>query len=200
MRIETVSRELYTFEELSEAAKENARDWYREGLYMDNFEFECVTDDAKEIAALMGIDIDNIYWSGFASQGDGACFEGTYAYKKGSVKAVKEYAPLDEELHRIVKALAAVQKKSFYKLEATVKQSGRYYHAYSTDVEVYHNEDRYHRDIGEAEDEIKEALRDFMDWIYKQLDSQNDYINSNEYIDENIIANEYEFTQDGRRA
>ena len=32
------------------------------------------------------------------------------------------------------------------------------------------------------------------------FDSQNDYINSNERIDENITANEYEFTSEGKRA
>lgn len=90
----------YTFNELSEEAKEKAREWYRK---VEDFSFyaETVIDDAKTIAKLMGININNVYYSGFWSQGHGACFEGTYTYKAGSVKALKDYAPLDTELHAI---------------------------------------------------------------------------------------------------
>lgn len=199
MRIETIHRELFQFDELSEEAKEKARDWYRECIYQDSYDYEHVYDDAKTIGALMGISIAKIYFSGFASQGDGACFEGSYTYKKGSVKAVKEYAPKDEKIHRIAQELAAIQKRNFYKLEASVVQRGHYMHSGCTSIDVYHSEDRY-RDIGEAEEEVKEALRDFMNWIYRQLESNYDYLMSNESVDENIRDNEYEFLEDGRRA
>jgi hypothetical protein len=204
MRQETIVRELLQFDELSEAAKEKARDWYREGLYNDSFEFEHVIDDAKTIGELMGIDIDKVYYTGFCSQGDGACFEGSYSYKKGSVKAVKEFAPLDTELHRIAIDLQAIQRRNFYQLTANVKQSGRGYHSNCTLVEVWKNDaqQNYAHDYAsdDVELEVKELLKDYMNWIYKQLDKQNDYISSNEYIDEGIICNNYEFLESGRRA
>lgn len=52
----------------------------------------------------------------------------------------------------------------------------------------------------EATDGIKELLRDYMRWIYKQLEKEHEYQNSNEVVDETITINEYEFDEDGNRA
>lgn len=190
--------EVYNYDELSEDAQEKARNWYREG---DNdFWSEYTIKDAKTIGALMGIDIDKIYYSGFWSQGDGACFEGRYSYKAGSVKAVKEYAPLDEELHRIAEGLREVQRRHFYHLEARVKHSGHYYHEMCTEIEVYDERDQYsERATNEAEEGITEFLRDFMRWIYKSLEADYEAENSDETVAENIRANKYTFTEDGNR-
>jgi len=199
MKTITTTTNVFTFEELSEEAKEKARDWYRS---VDDFDFsaECIIDGAKAIGALMGITIDKVLYSGFSSQGDGACFEGNYAYKKGSVKAVKEYAPQDEELHKIAEGLQELQRKAFYRLNATIEHSGRYYHENCTSIEVRDSAHQYD-DIVSAWNEgiIKDFLRSFMQWIYSQLEKEYWYQNSDEVIDENIIANEYEFTKDGGR-
>lgn len=209
MRIETITRKLFQFDELSDEAKEKAREWYRNASQgdFDAFQTEFVIKDAKAIGALMGIEVDKIFYSGFWSQGDGACFEGSYSYKKGSVKAVKAYAPQDKELHRIAEALAEVQKRNGYKLEASVKQRGHYYHSGCTEIDVTKGEEELcgHYESGryfpeEAEGEVRDALRSFMDWIYKSLESEYEYQNSDEVVDETIRINEYEFTEEGRRA
>jgi hypothetical protein len=66
-------------------------------------------------------------------------------------------------------------------------------------VDVSHADDRY-RDIGTAEDDIRDELRAFADWIYSQLENEYDYIQADEQVDESIRANEYEFTADGECA
>lgn len=199
MRTETFK--VLTFNELSEEAKDKARDWLKSLL--DSSDYECVIEDAKEVASLIGINITSIYWSG-AGLGAGACFEGRYSYKKGSVKAVKAFAPQDETLHRIAKKLQDLQKKHFYQLCAKVTHSGRYSHEFSTSINVW-------RDIpswgggqeiivqDDVEDALKVTLRSFMRWIYSQLDKQNDYLHSDEAVDEAILANEYEFYEDGSK-
>src|SRR5580698_5929938 len=48
MRKETITRELYTFEELSDAAKEKARNWFREGA-LDYDWWEYLYEDAAAI-------------------------------------------------------------------------------------------------------------------------------------------------------
>lgn len=192
MQVLTKTVQGYKYSELSESAKEKAL----QGMYdinTDNEWYDFVYDDAKAIGALMGIDIDKIYFSGFSSQGDGACFEGSYAYKKGSIKAVRQYAPQDAEILRIAKALADIQKRHFYRLSATVKQSGHYSHEYCTSIEL--NEDYCFSD--ETNDAIEELLRDFMRWIYKQLNAQYDYLTSRKAIEETIEANDYDFTENG---
>ena len=128
--------EVYEFEELpKDIQKEVIQkhwDWNVDGYEWYSFVF----DDIKAIAAIIGITIENIYFSGFSSQGDGAQFEGDYEYKKGSLKAVKEYAPKDVELHSIVKQLQEIQRKNFYRLWANVKHSGHYYHELCTNSEL----------------------------------------------------------------
>lgn len=185
---------LYTFDELSDDAKEKAREWARDGYEFDDFDSESVIDDAKEIGKLMGIVIDHVYYSGFSSQGDGAQFTGFYSYAKDSVKQVNEYAPQDTELHRIVKVLFELQKPNFYRLEASVKHSGHYHHEFCTSIDVSPD------DIPDStSDELKEILRDFMHWIYRQLEKEYEYRMSDESIDDFIKANEYTFEEDGTR-
>lgn len=216
-----ICKTIYTFDELSESAKEKARDWYRE--LIDVEDYSSTIEDAAEIGELMGIEFDGrthrgqsssepcIRWSGFSSQGDGACFEGTYRFKEGFVEAVKEFAPVDERLHRIAEGLYEIQKANDFQLVATVKHIGNYSHSGSTIIVVekedYENGESEDYENGESEVEVTAdafvtvnvLLRDFMHWIYRQLDLQNDYLNSDESIDERILCNGYEFDEDGER-
>lgn len=214
----TIETTVYQYDELSEAAQEKAREWYRTAASIgDDFFSECVIEDAACVAEILGIDIrqtrktllggghryePTVYFSGFWSQGDGACFDGRYSYKKGASKAIREYCP-DKELHRIADALQAAQKKNFYKLWATCKHSGHYYHSGCMAVDVGHDDDSpcyRSREIGISEDDIRQLMRDFADWIYKQLENEWEYQNSDEQVTESIRANEYEFTENGERA
>ena len=193
----TEALHIYTYEELSDDAKEKARDWYR-SIDDANFWAEFVIDNAKEVAALMGWEIDKIYWSGFSCQGDGACFTGMMRYKKGCAKFVKAYTN-DEELNRIAKAWQDLQRRNFYALRASVKHRGHYSHEMCTEFECEDTRSNYGwMQNPEAEDDIKEIARDFMRWIYKRLESEYEYSVSDEAVEENIIANEYEFTEDGK--
>jgi len=197
MRIDTVETKVYKLGELSDDAKQAAIDKLRESCH-DYEWWEYIYEDAKEIGKLIGIDITNIYFSGFSSKGDGACFEGSYEYNKNSVALVKEYAPKDEELHRIVSELAAHQRKRLYQIRASVKHSGHYQHRFCTNISVdfesWFGGDSYD---SEVEADVIELLRDYMYWIYKQLNAESDYMMSDEAITETIEANEYEFTIDG---
>lgn len=207
-RIETTTRELYKFDELSDGAKEKAREWWRRCEDEEGLDTEYIFDDAADIADLFGLAIrqtrkgtgtyyPTIYYSGFSSQGDGACFEGSYQYKKGALKAVKAYAPKDAELHRIVKELQDAQRRNFYQLRATTKHSGHYYHSgcMSVDVERYDGNEV----SDDTEETIKQALRDFADWIYGTLEKEYEYRMSDEQVDDAITANAYEFTINGSR-
>lgn len=201
---------VYKFEELSDSAKERARDWWR-SCESQEFDTEFMYDDFKAIADILGIEFNQravplmngskryeptIWWSGFSSQGDGACFEGRYRYAKGAPKAIAEYAPKDSRLLEIAQGLQAIQSRHFYRLESIVKHRGHYYHEYCTEIDVFDREDNY-RDIGDAAESIAELMRDFMRWIYRQLEAEHEYRMSDENVDESIIANEYEFTEEG---
>lgn len=194
MRTETI--EVFQFDELSDSAKEKAREWYRKASANDEW-WDCTVDDAKTIGALMGWDIDQVYFSGFWSQGDGACFIGRMGYAKGCANSVKGYAPQDTELHRIAAEWQALQARHFYKVDAKVtKRDHRYAHENTVGFDVYRDDDYASADL---EDAVTEIGRDFMRWIYRQLEHEYEWLNADEQVDESICANEYEFTANGSR-
>ena len=205
---------VFTFAELSPRAKERARDWWRECESQDNTFAECVIEDAERVADLLGVELQQtahktvggrtryepaIYWA-LHTQGAGACFEGTWRTKEGCYLAVKEYAPTDKELHDIALRLALAEWPGPYNLSVKAVHRGREYHEQSMDFEVYHDEtDEELDEAGErAAEAVKEALRDFATWIHRQIEDAYDWTMSDEHVDENIEANEYEFDEDGR--
>jgi hypothetical protein len=198
---------VYSFDELSDRAKETAMNWWRSS---DDFDAEFIIDDVEQVAAILGIEFKYesvplmgggnrrkpcIYWSGFYSQGDGASFEGWYSYKKGSCKAMRKYAPQDSELHRIADQLASWQKMNFYRLQAKVQHRGNYYHSGCMSIDVHNFEHEY---AAVPEEGVADELRAFADWIYQQLQTEYEYQNSDEIIAENIRCNEYRFTKEGK--
>src|SRR5690606_30468585 len=112
-------------------------------------------------------------------------------------RKIREHAPLDTELHRIVDRLQRVQRQNFYQPVADISHHGRHSHAYSMRIEVDRDDDRAL--TGNADDEIVEAMRDLAHWLYRQLEREWDYMNSDEVVDEGILANAYTFTESGRR-
>lgn len=184
------------FAELSREARQHALSEAAEGVEF-SFYADAMIDDAKTVAGILGFDVDNLWYSGFSSQGDGACMTGTYRYAKGAVRAIKDYAPLDTELHRIAKELQDTQRRNFYKLEASVSHYGRHYHSGCMSVDVEHSEDRY-RDIGSAGTEIADSLRQLADWAYRQLEKEYEYQTGEEALTESL--SELEFDEEGNIA
>lgn len=204
---------VYAFDELSEEARESARQWYRTGAF-DYDWYDAVFDDFAHIAAILGVELRTrpirlfgggtrpqncIYFSGFSSQGDGACFEGDWRHAKRVRAAIRDYAPRDAELHRIADALEAIQWRNFYQLYAAIRHRGRYYHEYGMEISVERDSPNYQEPTANAAEEATEALRDLARWLYRRLEAEFDYLNSDEAVDDAIIANDYSFTADGQR-
>ncbi len=206
MRTETI--EIFQYDELSDAAKSKARDWYREASTGDLHYAESVTEDFQAIAALVGIEIGKrgdgpaIGWSGFCCQGDGASFEGTFTGKPCGAERVKAYAPVDEALHAIAARIdAAISSTAPFELSATITQSGRYVHARTMDAQFDAiGPDGIPAEIAEGiKSELLECFRALADWLYRQLEAAHDWETGDENVAETIKANEYEFTAEGKR-
>ena len=189
----TIQTQLYQFSELSDEAKERARARWRSCETQDS---SVDYDDACAIGRILGIDLNPraIYYSGFASQGDGACFEASYTYAKACRLAIRAYAPLDTELHYIADELALIQRGAFYGLEAQTRHRGHYYHSGCMTVEV--SSGRGFTLTQEAD--LTAVLRRFADWIYRQIEADYDYRMSDENVDESIELNDYEFDVTGK--
>jgi hypothetical protein len=235
----TIETKVYKFDELSYSAKEKAREWWRRGQDGDNYFSEAIIEDAARMAKLMGLDIyqrraklmgggtryePSVYWSGFWSQGDGACVEGRWCasdVKPGGVHAECGDHESNNDINRIAREFEklAVDYPTLY---FTIKHVGHYSHSNSVSYSIDADEpdqdapclaryrkteddpddayqlaiDRYMEDLPD-EDAIGELCRDFMDWIYRSLEREYEYINADEQVDESIRINEYEFTEDG---
>lgn len=198
MRIDIVETKVFQFAELSDAAKESAL----ESLYNinteDSFWYECVIEQITDAGKMLGIDIDNVYFSGFSSQGDGAQFTGSYSYAKQSSQAIKAEWPKDSDLQLIADGLRELQRKNFYSLSANVSTNGHYSHEMCTDITVYDGRIYSHAHAAaDTDDSLSELLRDFMRWSYRRLETEHEWLSSTEMVRETIECNEYEFTESG---
>ena len=210
---EIITTEVFRLQELSDSAKDAARAWYRKDGPYDGW-YDFVYEDFAAICEILGIELKTlpvrlygggtgqkpcIWFSGFWCQGDGACFEGRYRYKKAAIRNIRAHAPQDDELHRIALALQAIQRRHFYRLRAEIIHRGRYYHEYCMSIEVALDSSDVRGMIADAEDRVIELMRDLARWLYRQLEREYEYLTSDEVVDEAIIANDYTFTEDGRR-
>ncbi len=90
-----ITSTVYTLNELSATAREKARDGYRQH-HADSNWYENVYEDFREVCDIFGIDLRQrvfrlsngrfmeepcIWFSGFCSLGDGACFEGLWHWQ-----------------------------------------------------------------------------------------------------------------------
>ncbi len=192
---------VYPFGELDEKAKARALDDWRQRSYQDDFWIgDEIEDFVTAIAPHMGwrIDKNEVYFSGFCSQGDGACFSGYWYASDVNPDKFRAEASTNEELLRIVdgyaelaKACAANPEQDGEPCSARVKHSGHYYHKYCTAFDVEGMTD-------EQEKEFIELSRDLMEYLYRALEREYEYQNSDEAIADTIAANEYEFTADGK--
>lgn len=159
--------------------------------------YEMFKEDMKE----QGIYTSNMYFSGFCSQGDGACFEGQLEDVPLFIE--KNYKPDDYPMIR--KLL-----DSGGSLKFSVSHSGHYYHENCT--RFYIEADRleycvdmpteFHEQIVEQWDkELDNEIVDFekqsidifknhMRELYRKLEQEHDHLTTDEAVTETIIAND----------
>jgi hypothetical protein len=165
----------------------------------------CVYDDFKAKMEDIGIDVDRMYFSGFWSQGDGACFEGS----------VYNWPKFLESLGYDCTALINHADQHF---RFSVEHSGHYYHEncarFSVDLPLPENAEdeefayRYLENL-EAESiqeavalallnqhspdslerEFIEVFKDHMRDLYKQLEDEYDHLTSDEAVLDSLEAN-----------
>jgi hypothetical protein len=208
-----VETTVYDLNELSDAGQDKARNWYRQTAIEDDW-YHFVYEDFAIICGILGVHLKTrsvrlfgggtrakscIYFSGFSSQGDGACFEAHYAYEKDALRKIRAHAPQDVELHAIADALQAAQRRNFYQLRADITHRGRYNHEYCMAISLERGSPTSQDMTDGTEDAVIEALRDLARWLYRQLEREYEYQTSDTIVDESIIANGYTFTEAGRR-
>lgn len=184
MRQETIVRTILKFDELDENQKskviENMRD-----INTDYDWYEHVYDDAKTILGMLGFSNIEITYSGFWSQGDGASFTASFDVPRTKKELKERQAKVREYAPNIKLGLF-----SDMRFDKDEKDAGT--------LEVFRICPHYahYNTISSDNNDLKEFARDFSKWIYKKLESEYEYLTSNECITETIECNEYEFYAD----
>lgn len=216
---------VYHYKELSDKAKEKAREWYREG-HLDYDWWDCLYGDFANRAQELGVDLrqkpvklmngktryePEIYFSGFHHQGSGSSFSGTWRAWDMNPDKLKRECPTDNELHRISnilvdcanedgEATATVYLKGDNSIGVKVCNGStltEQFDELDLDLPEYEQMSQAFKDREAA---ITEALRDFNRWMYQCLEKEYEWLSSDEQLEESIVSNEYEFTEDGQVA
>lgn len=187
------------FTELSEIAKQTARDIYASKGYLDYPWWDSTLDDAVTVGGMLGIEIakDRINFSGFSSQGDGACFSGSYTQAPSACAEIAKYGPQDEELQRIARELTGLQAaRRLIGLEpvlADITAQGWYSHSGTMNVSVLPEGNNGYDDVSnDLEVAVAQLMRAFADWIYAQLEAEYDYLHSPECVDHYLADKEFD--------
>lgn len=199
----TIRTKVYKFIELSETAQAKAI----ESFYDINVDFDWwdfIYDDFKQLCKTICIEVDlkKTYFNGFYSQGSGSSFTADITNVKECLQAIQaekwnEHAPNE--------------KLSFYSITKNMLRIASYCWA---DIETTNREISVRANVGiencgggsnvdAAFDELETFFDDVANtlngWFYSSLEKEYEYLTSEDAIKESIIANGYEFTQDGNR-
>lgn len=191
------------YSELSKEAQRRALVKYQETD--PRFEWWDFTyDDWVEKLEGLGIHTSapNIEFSGFYSQGDGASFIG-----KIELKGFMEAHTLIRENHPEL-YLSSIGFNADPRAEYIIRlsrDSHRYSHSHTVSLEWsliscdrWDEEHKYMEGlIEDAEDDILQQCRDYMDELYKDLELTYEHLQSEEVFLEMVEANEWTFTEEG---
>lgn len=191
MRTETITRELYSFDELNADAQQHAlealrdlnvdRDWHGPCYYLIRSAGRCLGIECT-------VEGFGLYRSQFID------LRGAYTYnKRWRAELVREFdGDLLAALVKAGEALQAAQRRAFY--TASAKLHRPYFRRDGASYTVDHERG------ADVTDELVDALRSFTHWAWRLLRNEFEYLTSAEAIKKTIEANEYEFDVKGNLA
>jgi len=170
--------------------------------------WDCVYEDFKEDMREVGIDVTRMYFSGFWSQGDGACFEGGF----DNVLTYLDHHHKDQYpmIRKLLEHDGCVYVRCAH--------SGHYYHANCTEFWVVADtltdkvpqptefpgtiveqwQEQLQDEMDDFEGDVIEQWRSYMDDLYRKLEEAYDYLVSDEAVWETIEANELDEDEEDR--
>lgn len=205
----TVRTKVYKFSELSEQAKEKAIEWYRNGNTYDDYSREII-ESAKKVAELFNLKFGREYTDIRTSHIDDNILE---------LKGIRLYKYLINNYYnelftpKYIKAIdRELRCKQFICKVNTDYKGEKYTMIYSKlkrDNSCVLTGVCYDMDIlqpvydflkrPDKSTTFEDLMNEIEGAISKTFSSNEELVNSDEYITDTIEANEYEFTKDGNR-
>lgn len=173
--MKTVKINTYTFNELSPEIQGKVLEKNRYINTDSDFWHESTLEHWKEKLKVQGFDEPKILFSGFGSQGDGACFTCSNI----------DFEKVLNGKYKTVDVLSSIS------------HNGRYYYAKSTEVQVNTGDTVTNEEHQQIESDIEAERERIGNEIYKDLEKDWDYYTSDEAIKETFEANDSEFLKDG---
>ena len=215
--------EVFKYDELSDSAKAKARDWYIEG--MDYEWWEGVYESVKEDGYELGFCVDDIRFSGFCSQGDGASWLGQVDVRQWLEKhsddsiGVSAWCALIQE-DVVSKHIQVTQNSNHYSHHETMGFANVEDHTdeFTDDwqmeltsifkgMEVQHLFDLIvtddtcpYKNVEDITTAIAISGKQYARDIYHNLREEYDYLCSEEMMIDHFEANDYHFTDEGELA
>jgi len=184
------------YEQLNDKAKANARDRFAD-INVDYDWWEFIHEYAEEVAGKLGI--YGLEIKGFdLDRGSYVQYEANFRTPMMKLDELSDAQR--EDLKHIIdplvaqSALCAIHSQGSF-LWASIKPS--YRTSLNVDWEVWEADDDEELEDLLDGDVIEQAFNDFADWIQGQLQAEYDHLTSDEAIENSIIANEYEFDEEG---
>lgn len=191
-----ISTTVYLYDELpTDKAKGKAREWFLTDYPEQDWADFLLERWKCETLPALGFDNAEIQYSGFWSQGDGASFT-------CSVDFLKYCDAFGASLRPMVRRL--IEKGSVQMWAKIARISHRYSHENTVcgDWEVDNNTDSHpllYDYVGNVCANIIYDARATMRKLYRELEKEYDYQTSEEQVVDAIRANEYTFTETGKR-
>ena len=177
--------------------------------------WDSVYDNFQQICEIIGIELntDEPSFTGFWSQGDGASFTGYYRayaavrgdhdYYETAPAKIREYAPEDEELHRIADELCMLSRV-YFPVYIRITRLGRSSYVHEQTMDCYvepmgGDPDNWDEEVhAYVQEQGTLLMRDLARWLYCTLEKEYDYLTSDEVVWESIQANELCETHNGK--
>ena len=202
-----ITTKVYKYTELSKEAKEKAIENNLGFNVYNSFWDEFVLEDRTIKLEEYGFQDPKILYSGFCSQGDGACF--TAELDNGGLL---EFITKTKTLSKYKTLVKAINNCDIY-VNIKITHGFMYYHEYSTTIADYTEMQSNMELTGKLLEEYtalmetfdrREANNSQVGWyvdeckdIYKHLRAEYDYQTEYDAIAESLEANEMKFTIDG---
>jgi hypothetical protein len=175
------------YNELTDEAKEHAYQEFKEYRTTDTYWWEPVMEDWVDRLQGVGIStsIEQMHFTGFHSQGDGACFTGSIDLKE----FLEAHPDLKQEHARLYMAVIPFDDRGaaceYFDIELTRVGGSHYNHEKSVhlgtwdinilpELDTEEDED-YERLFIDAEPDIEWQCRDYMKELYKDLENAYEY-------------------------
>ena len=193
----TVQVQVFSFNELSATAKEVVLYNYRDIHTRFDDWSEPIQEGFREKAIEAGFEIEDIFFSGFWSQGDGAMFTYT-GFNDSILKNFVEQVDLSEADKVIILSQGDTCGKGIHRGHYCHENSCDHYNTldstnpdweYATDL-ISQHEDAFGQYVI---DTYKDLCRE----LYSGLEKYYEELTSDEAVQEYIEESDYEFTEDG---